>query len=51
MKTLIQRLLFGYRLNPKAETPRKGARLTQPGGNPEQIYSALVLFKHQLKHQ
>ena len=51
MKQLIQRLLFGYRPNPKAETPRSGARLTQPGGNSEQIHSALVLMQYNLKHE
>jgi hypothetical protein len=51
MKTLFQRILFGYRPNPKAEMPRKGARLTQPGGNPDQIHSALVMLKYQLKQQ
>jgi hypothetical protein len=29
MKQFIQRLLFGYRPNPKAETPRSGSKLTQ----------------------
>jgi len=50
MKLLIQKLLLGYRPNPKATAPRIGARLTQPGGTAEQIHSALVLMKYQLKH-
>lgn len=29
MKQFIQRLLFGYRPNPKAETPRSGSKQTQ----------------------
>jgi hypothetical protein len=51
MKQLIQRLLFGYRPNPQAETPRPGAVLTQKGGTAEQIHSALVLMQYNLKHE
>ena len=51
MKTFIQRLLFGYRPNPKAESPRGGSRLTYPGHNAEAIHSALVLLKYNLKNQ
>lgn len=50
MKQLIQRILFGYRPNPKAIAPRSGAVLTQPGGTAEQIHSDLVLMQYQLKH-
>lgn len=50
MKTLIQRLLFGYRPNPNATTVKSGAKLTQPGANAEAIHSALVLMKYQIKH-
>jgi len=50
MKQFIQRLLFGYRPNPKATTVKSGARLTQPGGNAEAIHSALCLMQYNLKH-
>jgi hypothetical protein len=51
MKTLIQRLLFGYRPNPKAETPRSGSKLTYPGHNAEAIHSALVLLQYQINEK
>ena len=50
MKLLIQRLLLGYRPNPKATAPKQGAVLTQKGGTAEQIHSALVLMQYNLKH-
>jgi len=50
MKQLIQRLLFGYRTNPNAYTPKGGAVLTQKGGNAEAIHSALVLMQYQIRH-
>lgn len=50
MKLLLQRLLLGYRPNPKATAPKQGAVLTQPGGTAEQIHSALVLMQYKLKH-
>lgn len=50
MKLLIQKLLLGYRPNPKATAPSSGARLTQPGGTAEQIHSALVLMKYNMQH-
>ncbi len=50
MKILLQRLLLGYRPNPKATAPKQGAVLTQPGGTAEQIHSALVLMQYKLKH-
>lgn len=50
MKTLIQKLLFGYRTNPNAYTPKGGAVLTQKGGNAEAIHSALVLMQYNIKH-
>ena len=50
MKLLIQKLLLGYRPNPKATAPRSGTRLTQPGGTAEQIHSALVLMKYNMQH-
>lgn len=50
MKTLIQRLLFGYRTNPNAYTPKGGAKLTQQGGNAEAIHSALVLMQYNIRH-
>jgi hypothetical protein len=50
MKQLIQKLLFGYRSNPEAYTPKGGAKLTYKGGNAEAIHSALVLMQYQIKH-
>ena len=50
MKQLIQRLLFGYRTNPNAYTPKGGAKLTYKGGNAEAIHSALVLLKFNLEN-
>jgi hypothetical protein len=50
MKQLIQRLLFGYRSNPAAYTPKGGAKLTHKGGNAEAIHSALVLLKFNLEN-
>jgi hypothetical protein len=50
MKTLIQKLLFGYRTNPNAYTPKGGAKLTQQGGNPEAIHSALVIMQYNIRH-
>ena len=50
MKTLIQRLLFGYRSNPDAYTPKGGAKLTHKGGNAEAIHSALVLMQYQIRN-
>ena len=51
MKALIQKLLFGYRTNPNAYTPKGGAVLTQKGGNAEAIHSALVLLKFQIENE
>ena len=51
MKTLIQKLLFGYRSNPEAYIPKGGAILTQKGGNAEAIHSALVLLKFQIENE
>ena len=51
MKQFIQRILFGYRPNPKAYVPKAGSILTQPGHNAEVIHSALVLLKFQIKQQ
>lgn len=51
IKTLIQRLLFGYRNNPSAYIPKGGAILTQKGGNAEAIHSALVLLKFQIENE
>jgi hypothetical protein len=42
MKTLIQRLLFGYRSNPNAYTPKGGAKLTYKGGNAEAIHCTCI---------
>ena len=50
MKALIQKLLFGYRTNPNAYTPKGGAVLTQKGGNAEAIHSALVLMQYNIRH-
>ncbi len=50
MKTLIQRLLFGYRSNPDAYIPKGGAKLTYKGGNAEAIHSALVLMQYQIRN-
>ena len=50
MKQLIQRLLFGYRPNPNAIEPKRGAKLTYKGGNAEAIHSALVLLKYNLQN-
>ena len=50
MKTLIQRLLFGYRPNRDAYFPRGGAKLTYKGHNAEAIHSALVLMKYNLQN-
>jgi hypothetical protein len=50
MKTLIQRLLFGYRPNPYAIEPKRGSILKYKGGNAEAIHSALVLMKYQLQN-
>jgi hypothetical protein len=50
MKALIQRLLFGYRINPAAYTPKGGAKLTHKGHNAEAIHSALVLLKFNLEN-
>jgi hypothetical protein len=50
MKALIQKLLFGYRNNPDAYTPKGGAKLTYKGGNAEAIHSALVLLKFNLEN-
>ncbi len=50
MKALIQKLLFGYRNNPHAYTPKGGAKLTHKGGNAEAIHSALVLMQYQIKN-
>jgi hypothetical protein len=50
MKALIQKLLFGYRTNPNAYTPKGGAKLTQKGGNPEAIHSALVIMQYNIRH-
>jgi hypothetical protein len=50
MKALIQKLLFGYRNNPNAYTPKGGAILTQQGGNAEAIHSALVLMQYNIRH-
>ena len=51
MKQLIQRLLFGYRTNPNAYTPKGGAILKHKGHNAEAIHSALVLLKFQLRNE
>jgi len=50
MKQLIQRLLFGYRNNPNAYTPKGGAKLTYKGGNAEAIHSALVLMQYNIRN-
>ena len=50
MKQLIQKLLFGYRKNPNAYTPKGGAVLTQKGGNAEAIHSALVLMQYNIRN-
>jgi hypothetical protein len=50
MKQLIQRLLFGYRSNPHAYTPKGGAKLTYKGGNAEAIHSALVLMQYNIRN-
>jgi hypothetical protein len=50
MKLLIQRLLFGYRINPAAYIPKGGAKLTYKGGNAEAIHSALVLMQYQIRN-
>ena len=50
MKQLIQKLLFGYRTNPNAYTPKGGAILTQQGGNAEAIHSALVLMQYNIRN-
>ena len=50
MKALIQKLLFGYRTNPNAYTPKGGAVLTQKGGNAEAIHSALVLMQYNIRN-
>ncbi len=50
MKALIQRLLFGYRINPAAYIPKGGAKLTHKGGNAEAIHSALVLMQYQIRN-
>jgi hypothetical protein len=50
MKTLIQRLLFGYRPNPNATEPKRGSILKYKGHNAEAIHSALVLMKYQLQN-
>jgi hypothetical protein len=50
MKQLIQRLLFGYRNNPEAYTPKGGAKLTYKGGNAEAIHSALVLMQYNIRN-
>jgi len=51
MKTLIQKLLFGYRSNPEAYIPKGGAILKHKGHNAEAIHSALVLLKFQLRNE
>ena len=50
MKALIQKLLFGYRSNPEAYTPKGGAKLTYKGGNAEAIHSALVLMQYNIRN-
>jgi hypothetical protein len=50
MKQFIQRLLFGYRNNPDAYTPKGGAKLTYKGGNAEAIHSALVLMQYNIRN-
>ena len=50
MKQLIQKLLFGYRNNPDAYTPKGGAKLTYKGGNAEAIHSALVLMQYNIRN-
>ena len=50
MKALIQKILFGYRTNPNAYTPKGGAVLTQKGGNAEAIHSALVLMQYNIRN-
>ena len=50
MKTLIQKLLFGYRPNPNATEPKRGSILKYKGHNAEAIHSALVLMKYQLQN-
>jgi hypothetical protein len=51
MKTLIQKLLFGYRSNPEAYIPKGGAKLIYKGHNAEAIHSALVLLKFQIENE
>jgi hypothetical protein len=50
MKALIQHLLFGYRKNPNAYTPKGGSKLTYKGHNAEAIHSALVLMQYQIRN-
>jgi hypothetical protein len=51
MKTLIQKLLFGYRPNADATEPKRGAILKYKGHNAEAIHSALVLLKFQIENE
>jgi hypothetical protein len=51
MKTLIQKLLFGYRPNADATEPKKGSILKYKGHNAETIHSALVLLKFQIENE
>ena len=46
MKQLIQRILFGYRPNPKAETPRGGFKTINGGTMKERIESLMALQEY-----
>jgi hypothetical protein len=46
MKQLIQRVLFGYRPNLKAETPRGGFKTIEGGSMKERTESLMALQKH-----
>jgi hypothetical protein len=46
MKKLIQQILFGYRLNPKAEIPRSGFKTIEGGSMKERTESLMALQKY-----
>jgi hypothetical protein len=46
MKKLIQQILFGYRLNPKAETPRGGFKTIEGGSMKERTESLMALHEY-----